>query len=85
MHKISCILIRLCAILQKYFKFKNLQIRFEDLPILSLNLICSSNLFATITISYLEIFYSEKDGSLLMTRLFKCPKKYIKYPILFFI
>ena len=55
-------------------QFKNLQIRFEDLLILSLNLICSSNLFVTIIISYLEIFYSEKDGSLLMTRVFKCSK-----------
>jgi len=66
--------------IEEYFKFKNQQFEFEDLRVISLNSIRGLNLFATLVVGYLGIFYSEKDGSLLMLKVFECSKRIYKIP-----
>ncbi len=66
--------------IEKYFRFKNQQFNFEDLRVMSLNPIHNLDLFATLAVGYLGIFYSENNGSRLMDRMFEYSKRIYKIP-----
>ena len=66
--------------IEEYFRFKNQQFNFEDLRVMSLNSIRNLNLFATLAVGYLGIFYSENNGSPFMNKVFECSKRIYKIP-----
>ncbi|MFG6329051.1 MAG: hypothetical protein K1W06_06175 [Lachnospiraceae bacterium] len=66
--------------IEEYFKFKKQQFKLEDLRVMSLNSICNLDLFATLAVGYLGIFYSENNGAPLMDKIFECSKRIYKIP-----
>lgn len=66
--------------IEEYFRFKKQQFNFEDLRVMSLNSIRNLNMFVTLAVGYLGIFYSENNGSPFMDRVFECSKRIYKIP-----